>query len=522
MVHGIVSIAVTTAAAAFTLAVQSGSPGVARAGHARSIAPQPVPSGWPSYAKDAYHDAIAPTASQDLGHIRWFKPVDLNPQYSNGELLIHYGSPLITDSNTILVTVKTGATGGFRVDGCRSSDGFALWTFDTDYVLPPHDWTPSCGSTLTPSGVLAIPGSGGTIYLRSSPDLASGTFQQLAFYGIANYEANRSAYDANVIIDTPISSDAAGNLYFGFLVQGSTPIGLSSGIARISSSGAGSWTPASVAAADSNIRRVVYNCAPAVSRDGAYVYVAVTDTAASGFGSGYLLRLDSTTLAQHSRVRLKDVASSSSDAYLPDDGTASPTVGLDGDVYFGVLENPFPNNNDRGWLLHFTGDLGTRKTPGAFGWDDTASIVPSAAVPSYAGSSTYLVLTKYNNYGGVGSGDGHNKVAILDPNATETDPVTGAIVMKEILTVLGPTPDPSFPGGVDEWCINTAAVDVARKSALVNSEDGRLYRWSFVTNTLSQAITLTGGLGEAYTPTLVGPDGTVYAISNATLFAVGR
>ena len=27
---------------------------------------------------------------------------------------------------------------------------------------------------------------------------------------------------------------------------------------------------------------------------------------------------------------------------------------------------------------------------------------------------------------------------------------------------------------------------------------------------------------EAYTPTLVGPDGTVYAINNATLYAIGR
>jgi hypothetical protein len=33
---------------------------------------------------------------------------------------------------------------------------------------------------------------------------------------------------------------------------------------------------------------------------------------------------------------------------------------------------------------------------------------------------------------------------------------------------------------------------------------------------------LTPGIGEAYTPTLVGPDGTVYAINDATLFAVGH
>jgi len=41
-------------------------------------------------------------------------------------------------------------------------------------------------------------------------------------------------------------------------------------------------------------------------------------------------------------------------------------------------------------------------------------------------------------------------------------------------------------------------------------------------NTLIQPITLTPGVGEAYTPTVIGVDGIVYAINNATLFAVGR
>jgi hypothetical protein len=73
---------------------------------------------------------------------------------------------------------------------------------------------------------------------------------------------------------------------------------------------------------------------------------------------------------------------------------------------------------------------------------------------------------------------------------------------------------------VREWCINTAAVDPLTRSAFVNNEDGKLYRWDLVSGTLADQVTLTSGLGEAYTPTLVGPDGTIYAINNATLFAV--
>src|SRR5213078_2233853 len=78
-----------------------------------------------------------------------------------------------------------------------------------------------------------------------------------------------------------------------------------------------------------------------------------------------------------------------------------------------------------------------------------------------------------------------------------------------------------FPYAVLEWCINTSVVDPASKSILANSEDGKHYRWDLTTNTFSEVFTLTSGVGEAYTPTLIGADGTVYAINDATLFAVG-
>ena len=45
-----------------------------------------------------------------------------------------------------------------------------------------------------------------------------------------------------------------------------------------------------------------------------------------------------------------------------------------------------------------------------------------------------------------------------------------------------------------------------------------MYRWDFVAKTLSAALNLQPPTGEAYTPTLIGPEGAVYAINNAMLF----
>jgi dockerin type I repeat protein len=477
--------------------------------------------GWAGYARDAQHTAQSAYASQALRGIAWQTPVDLSPQFSGEDLLIHYGSPLITAQNTIVLPVKTGASGGFKVEGINAATGQFKWTQTTDYVLPPHNWVPSYAPTLTPSGRLYFAGAGGTVYYIDSPDsTGAATTGQIAFYGLDKYQASAATFNSRVFIDTPLTSDSSGNIYFGFVVTGSNPAGLKSGIARIDAAGHATWIAASAAAGDSQIQQVVMNAAPAVSNDGKMLYVAVSE---GDFNGGYLVALDSATLqpiGNGVHVRLKDP--NGRDAILPDDGSASPTVGPDGDVYFGVLENSLGYNHDRGWLLHFSGDLTKSYAPGAFGWDDTASIVPSTMIPGYSGSATYLLMTKYNNYAG-GGGDGINKLAIVDPQATMIDPVTHATVMKEVLTIAGVTPDdefPAIPNAVREWCINSAVVDPQTDSVLANSEDGRLYRWNLATNSFTQSITLTAGVGEAYTPTVIGVDGTVYAINDATLFAV--
>ena len=263
---------------------------------------------------------------------------------------------------------------------------------------------------------------------------------------------------------------------------------------------------------------VPLQAAPAFSNDHLTAYFPVVD---APNGHGFLVSVNATTLAPVSKARLKDPQFPANDAILLDKSSAVPAVGPDGDVYYGVFESACCANNARGWMLHFNNTLALAKLPGAFGWDASASIVRRGMVPSYAGSSNYLILTKYNNYRGIGTGDGTNRMALLDPNTAMTDPITGTLVMKEVFTILGPTAEGPAPA-VTEWCINSAVIDVVNKSALVNNEDGKLYRWDFVTNTFTQQITLTAGVAEAYTPTLIGPDGTVYAINDAILFAVGN
>ena len=468
---------------------------------------------WRGFAGDPQHTAISPVKSQALSRIHWQMPVDLEPQYLSGELLIHYGSPVITAGNTVIVPVKTGAIEGFRVEARAAADGSLRWSQASDYTLPPHEWTPEFGVALTPQGRVYFPGAGGTVRFRDTPDAATGTQGQLAFFGAANYTAAPQAYDAAVRINTPITSDAAGNLYFGFVAGGTTPVPLASGVARIGSDGAGRWTAATTASADPTMSQVAYNCAPALSADGKTLYLAISNGV-----SGYLVALDSATLAPLARVRLRDPYSGM-DAWLTDNATSSPTVGPDGDVYYGVLDNPLGDNHERGWLLHFDATLAQRKTPGAFGWDDTASIVPASMVAAYTGPSKYLLMTKYNDYA-VAGGSGINRLAILDPNATQSETRTGVTVMREVLTIAGVTPAPDS-AGVKEWCINSAVVDPGTRSILAGSEDGKLYRWDLTANALTESAVLSSGIGEAYTPTVIGPDGTVYGINNSILFAVG-
>jgi hypothetical protein len=468
---------------------------------------------WLSHSHDEQHTALSTVESQPLNSIHWHTPVDLHPP--QGEIFIHYGSPLVTASNTVIVPVKTG-NNSFRIAAMNGATGKKIWQLNTGWQAPGGAFVPGLGPTISGSN-LYVPDIAGRVIVRANPDLAKQKVSKRYFYGAKNFHKSPAAYVQNIQIDTPLTSDASGNLFFGFLSLGATPLNLQGGLARIAADGTGTWMSAASLSGDPSVYEVSISAAPALSPDGSILYVAVDNGT-----YGYLVAANSTTLVPINKVQLVD-PSSGLQAYVYSGSSATPTVGPDGDVYYGVLENPFPNHNDRGWLLHYNADLTQTKIPGSFGWDDTASIVPASIVPSYTGTSSYLLMTKYNNYCGVGTGNGQNEIAILDPNATEHDPIIpSTMVMNEVLTHLGVTPDSSCPGGYREWCINTAAIDPFSKSVMANSEDGKLYRWDLTTNTFTQVITLSSGIGEAYTPTVIGADGTVYAINQAVLDAVGK
>lgn len=482
---------------------------------------------WFTFAGDPQHSGMSTVPAQPVDSIHWQTPVDLNPTGA----FVHYGSPVFTQANTAIIPVKTGAAEGFEVAARNGASGALIWTLPTDYTLPPHGWLPPYGPSLTSAGRLYFPGRGGTVYYVDNPDSPGATISgQLAFYGIENYRSNPAAYDASVFIDTPITADNNGNIYFGFMVTGSNPSNLvGGGIARIDANGNGSYILAATAVPGGGVTRVPLSAAPALSHDGATLYTTFNNTGQYG---GYLVGLDSTSLVPRYRVALKDPRQGQANAGLIDSSTATPFVAPDDTVFISIFGNPY--NGSRGFLLHFSADLATSFTPGAFGWDDTPSIVPASAVPSYHGTSPYLIFSKYNNYvtAEVGSsgGDGVNQIAILDPYDsqldTRNDGDPNLRVMREVLTAIGPTPDEEFinrgfPNAVREWCINDSAIDPFTKSALVNSEDGNLYRWDLTTNTFTKMVNITPGIGEPYTPTSVGPDGTVYVINGGTLFALG-
>src|SRR5262249_53017136 len=148
---------------------------------------------WLGFGGTAQHYGKSDTPSLALDKIVWSRPVDLHPPYSGDHLLIHYGSPCITPTNTVVVPVKTGEQDGFKVTAYAGATGKVVWSNNSTYTMPPHGWYPSFNPTLIPPPTgsttyrVAWPESGGRISIRSSADDPAGTRSYVTFYGEHNY-----------------------------------------------------------------------------------------------------------------------------------------------------------------------------------------------------------------------------------------------------------------------------------------------------------------------------------------------
>jgi hypothetical protein len=436
-----------------------------------------------------------------MNRVLWSNSVDVAHSATSS----HYGAPLITASNTIIVpTVANG--GRFNIVGYEGGTGRMKYTLTNDYVLLNVGslWRPVYQPVLVESHSslrLYYPGAGGTVYYVENPDSETPSPPvQICFYtNLTGYASNAAAFNTNLFINTPLTASTNGTIYFAFRANGVVPDPINtnrSGFVRIDATGNCAYVMMATAAGSANAGSSPMNCAPALSNDGSTVYVV-----ASGL---FLLGLDSETLATKYVLFLG--------ADLSNDTTASPTIGPDGDVYFGLPYGIPPQQPRGGILLHFSGDLATAKVPAFFGWDYTVAVVPSSVVPFYSGPSSYLLFCKYNDY------VLRNRIALLDPNTPQYAPGVGTC-MREVFTVLSPT-----PAGIrqTEWCINTGVAIPIASCVFAPNEDGRLYRWDLAANSISEAIALNGGFEEPYVPTSIGPDGTIYTINGSTLFAIGQ
>jgi Bacterial Ig-like domain (group 3) len=498
-----------------------------------------------TFAGNAQHTGLYNgVTAQPLNTIKWTTQID-----SKFTGFSHYGMPVSTAANTIITPDKISKTNkngtpsstaaDFQVNAFDGTTGIQKYTLTTDYLPPAYSWVPSYNICLAkgPNGPrLYYPNAGGVLsYVDGVNSDTPTTPKPAVFYtSVNNYLAGKTQFDGSVFINTPVTADSNGNLFFGFRIQGKAPAPFNGsqlgGYARIDANGNGSFVFAGDATGDPNIINDVMNAGPALSNDEKTVYVVCKGPLNGGnngdgsFYGGYLVALDSATLATKSKVFIADPRPGYPPMDLLDDSTSSPMVAPDGDVFFGSHQY---QTGSRGFLLHYSADLSVTKIPGDFGWDNTPSIVPASMVPSYTGPSSYLLFCKYNNYLLL-DGDGVNRVAILDPNSTQIDfhPVsTGLPVMREVQTLIGPTPNKETKGvlfSVREWCINAGVVNPGSGCVYFDSEDGHFYSWNLATNSISQALVLTPGVGEPYVPSTVGPDGAVYTLNGSYLFATGK
>ena len=173
-----------------------------------------------TFGANAQHTGIFTAPAQPLNAIKWQTDIDFN----NTGGLAHYGSPVISANNTVFVPVRT-ASNGFRVDAFNGATGTLKYTVNSDYIMPLHGWIPPYNICIVGTR-LYFAGAGGTMFHIDNIDSNSpgAPVREVFYTSLANYNANAAAFNNTVFVNTPITADSTGNIFFGFRVRRPRPL----------------------------------------------------------------------------------------------------------------------------------------------------------------------------------------------------------------------------------------------------------------------------------------------------------
>lgn len=192
-----------------------------------ATAPPPLPA-WPQWGLNAQHTlfdggVVGQPLNNNLVNIVYDFNVAAEQADPNatGDLLVHYQVPLV-DGNDVYIESKDGtySNNTFSTQHWhqnkytwQGSNFGKVWTFNTDWFAPGSSndfWEPVYHAVLA-NGFLYDPGMGGTIFKINKTD--GSVVKRINPFG--------TTVDPNTYTASPLSADAAGNVYYN-VVQIST------------------------------------------------------------------------------------------------------------------------------------------------------------------------------------------------------------------------------------------------------------------------------------------------------------
>jgi len=413
---------------------------------------------WPQWGRTPQHTGVVNVSGQKVRHILddvIYDPfVDAEKAvFGDGDLHVHYQVPL-TDGDDVYMEFKSGVytplnwnTQIWNEKKLHRRHGHLseVWSFESDWKPVPFVLTSSRGPFVEPvfhaalvGDSVYVPGFGGSIYKISKSD----------GHLVARINPFGSKLDPDAFVASPLTADAAGNVYYEVLkIDPDNPWDVNppaSYLVKVSPNNTAraatvaSLTPGAPGAGDlclgnfrfaqlpwppspdavpgmvtCGVQRVALNSAPAIAPDGTIYIVTVAHL---NFFEAYLVAVNpdltpkwNASLANRltdgcnvtlppngtpggcragARTGVDPWQNRNGSGLVIDDSTSGPVVLPDGSILYSAFSFwPY----FQGHMMKFSSS-GQFLAAYPFGWDDTPAVFPH--------DGTYSIITKDNHYSG--------------------------------------------------------------------------------------------------------------------------